>query len=458
MRLMIMVGLSLLSFCLWQTPGSAVTLASQGTSYILENSYVRVGIDTAKGATVTDYFIKATKMQLVGDGCSMLIDHFWQQNWPGEFLNAPYEARIVTQGADAATLEVSRLSQGWLGNTQQSGLKVIRRITLRDDSPLLHVEVTVENTGKAGRVMGYWSQNILYANGDKQEKHLYFRPSIRGVSVASYESKPDRAIVDFEPQDGFVRDPQQAWMVSLGADSHRGMAFVMSYDELMFLYNCFSFFTNEWQYKATGIPGGKSWKTAFDLYPIAGFARVDYASRALVASVEPQDAAGKITVQVHLAAAGMTLQGLTIKGDYISARKPTAPAIVFATQSAARIGATPARFSFTAPHALADPIIIRFSVRAACGQREITEQFQVYYGGSYGKNWQTDGSPLYILPSPERHIMFMKPEQIVKTHNAVPRVLFCKGLFADTYLPATLFSAMGAQVTPSNFSFTHAFP
>ena len=109
---------------------------------------------------------------------------------------------------------------------------------------------------------------------------MYFRPSLRGTSMSSFDAKTRWFSFDAEePADGFVRDPQQGWMAVLGEQSHSGLAFVMQYDELMFLYNCSTGYTTEWQYRTAGIPARKVWKTDFVVYPVAGLSRVDYASR-----------------------------------------------------------------------------------------------------------------------------------------------------------------------------------
>lgn len=455
-RLTVIMGLLVLNVA----PAlAAVTLSQEGDRYILENEAVRLSVNPAKGGRVDGYLVKATGRQLVGEGCFLLGDHFWQQNWPGEFLNAPYEARMVEPTPDQATLEVSCVSKGWAKNVTQNDIRVVRRMTLRADSPVLLVEVRMENVGQVGRVAGYWNQNLLYANGGKTEPHRFFRPSARGVSVLTYESVGNRMAVDDNgTPDGFVRDPQQGWMAVLGADSRNGVAFVMKYDELMFVYNCWISFTSEWQYKAVGIPAGKTWKTDFVVYPLAGLPRVDYASRRLAAAVEPADADGKLSVRLHLAAAGTRLEDVTVSGDFLRVRETNRPSVAFPSQTVASLGSSPSVLTFHASHDPSEPVAIRFTVKARAGGEKVEEQFETWYGARYGRNWQVDGSPLYPLPWPKRQPTFLKPDKIEKLHNPTPRVLFCKGMFAEEYLPPDLFRRMKAEVTPSYFKPTGQFP
>lgn len=438
-------------------PG-AVSLTSEGDRVILENDLLRIRVNPNRGGLVDSYLVKATGRQLIGEGCFMLSDHFWQQNWPGEFLKVPYETNVVSQTQKAVTLEMSAVSQGWNGNTSQNDLKVIRRITLKAGSPVLLVEIVMQNIGQMGRVAGYWNQNILYAGGRKEEKQLYFRPAIRGVTMATYDSTTGLRTVDVRTSSDFVHNVQQGWMAALGADSHSGLAFVMKYDELMFLYNCLGQFTSEWQYKAVGIPKGKAWKTDFVVVPIAGLSRVDYASRRLVAAVEPDDANGKLTVHLKLAAADTKLEDVTVSGDVLVVRQPEYPPTSFTPQQIATIGAKPKVVTFQLPHAPSEPLALRFAVKGKAAGHDFEEPFETWYGAGYGRNWQVDGSPLYVIPSPERKVTFLKPDVIEKVHNDNPRVLFCKGVYFDEYLPSNIFETNHAEVTSSYLTSGKTWP
>ncbi|HEY3417017.1 MAG TPA: hypothetical protein VGM23_09060, partial [Armatimonadota bacterium] len=437
---------------------AAVTLTQENGNYILENDYVRLRINPAKGGMVDRYLVKATNRQLLADDQFLLIDHFWQQRWPGEFMSAPYEAKVVASTPEAATLEVSRVSQGEGKNVTQAGICIRRRMTLRADSAQLYVEVAMENTAPTGRLAGYWLQNQPYANGAKEEKQCYFAPTVRGVSQGSYEVASDRVTVDENGStDGFTRNPQHGWLAVLGADSHNGMAYVMKYDELLFLYTCFPSFTMEWQYKSAAIPTGKAWKTDFVLYPLVNLPRVDYASRRLVAAVEPADVDGNLVAKVTLAPAAGKLTEVTVSGEAMLPHKTLRPIIPLLPQQIALLGASMS-LSFQVPHDITEPVVLRFTIKGKNGEEPFTETFETWYGARYGKNWQVDTNPLYVFPSPERHVSFLKPDAIVKTKNATPRVLICKGLYADDFLPPSAFATLKAEVTSSYFSPTSTFP
>ena len=226
----------------------------------------------------------------------------------------------------------------------------------------------------------------------------------------------------------------------------------MRYDELMSLYNCTPSYTTEWQYRTAGIPAGKVWKTDFVVYPVIGLSRVDYASRTLAAAVEPRDAEGKLHVALHLVAAGLPLEDVTVTPEIVLVRQGK-KTLSLPGKQLAQVGLKPQTLDFSAPHDPTEPLALRFRVtgQQQAGQR-MAESFETWYGAQYGRNWQVDLSPLYVLPTPERHVTFLKPDRIEKIRNANPHVLFCKGVYAKEYLPPEVFAGLKAEVTSSYFT------
>ncbi len=422
--------------------------------YVLENDFLRIHINPNKGGVVDKYLVKDTDRQLLGDGLFMLGDHFWQESWPGQLLNVSYETKIVEQTPEFSTIEVSRIAGEYFGSTLQKDIKVTRRMTLRADSSQLFVEVSLENVGNIGRIAGYWNQSILYASGNKEKVQLYYRPTTRGVSVATYDKIINKCTYTAK-SDNFVKNPQQGWTALLGDNgTTSGIAFVMKYDELMYFLNLLEDFTCEWQYNAVNIPPGKTWKTDFVVYPIADLPTVDYASRTMVASVEPFYDDGVTTIRLFLASAATKLEDVIISGYAMLAKTPDVPGILFEIQQVNSIDIKPVFLTFKIPHDYNDPLILRFTVKAKSCTGKIEEQFETWYDAKLGENWKLDGSAIYTFPTPERKVTFIKPDVIKKIHNDIPQVLFCKGVFASEYLPQTIFEKIKAEITSSYFSVT----
>ncbi|MBU4366404.1 MAG: hypothetical protein KKF10_04655, partial [Verrucomicrobia bacterium] len=124
----------------------------------------------------------------------------------------------------------------------------------------------------------------------------------------------------------------------------------------------------------------------------------------------------------------------------------------------AQVGLEPQSLDFSAPHDPTEPLALRFRVTGERAGEQVTETFETWYGAQYGRNWQVDGTPLYALPTPERHLTFLKPDKIEKVRNAKPQVLFCRGPYGHEYLPPSIFSALDAQVTPSYFQPAGTWP
>ncbi|MCG2661345.1 MAG: hypothetical protein L6437_14000 [Kiritimatiellae bacterium] len=412
----------------------------------LENEFLSLEIDSVHGARASSFIVKRLNQELVMSGGGFLFDHFWEQSWPGEFFNAPYKVTILQDGPDIASIKAERISTGGMKNIlTQKDILLERTITLRKGSPILEVTVKLSNAGQSDKLFGYWVQHIFYPSGIKR-KILYFRPSRSGISEATY----DPAINKYEGPD-FVRDPQSEWTATIDEESGNGLVFVTQYDWLRFLYNCQSSFTTEWQYERVGLPQGKSWQTTYWCYPIHDFKRVDYASRYFVAAVEPSDDDGRLNVKVQLLSASDSLRDVIVTGEIEGlvndrVKRP------LTEWKAGEIHSNVSSHSFQVLRSSHDPVVIRLKVRGRCQDKTFTETFETFYGSKYGSNRKVDGSPLYILPQPGRHREFLKPEKIVKKQNLLPRVLFCKGLFADNYFPQTIFEHINAEVITSYLS------
>ncbi len=96
--------------------------------------------------------------------------------------------------------------------------------------------------------------------------------------------------------------------------------------------------------------------------------------------------------------------------------------------------------------------------RYKAGDAVVEERFETWYGADYGGNRRVDNSPLYVLPSPPRKVMFLRPDVIEKIVNDKPHVLLCKGMYADEYLPATIFEMIKADVETSYFQTPGVWP
>ena len=173
--------------------------------------------------------------------------------------------------------------------------------------------------------------------------------------------------------------------------------------------------------------------------------------------MEPSDAAGKLHVALHLVAADLPLENVTVTPEIVLMRQGR-KTVLLPGKQLAQVGLKPQTLDFSAPHDPAEPLALRFRVTGQRAGQRVADRFETWYGAQYGRNWQVDGSPLYALPTPERHVTFLKPDRIEKIHNVTLHMLFCKGMYAKEYLPAEVFTDLKAEVTSSYFTTAWQWP
>ncbi len=95
----------------------------------LENPYLQLDFDPKLGARGVVLIDKATgKGWLFGrearEGGGLFMDHFWEQNWPGEFLFTPYQAEIVPTADGSACVRFRITATGVWGQATLPLLRV----------------------------------------------------------------------------------------------------------------------------------------------------------------------------------------------------------------------------------------------------------------------------------------------------------------------------------------------
>ena len=423
-----------------------VVKAADGDHVIMKNALLRLDLNPNDGAKIESFSFTAwgnqeiiTQPRYQG----LFADHFWQESWPGQMWAAKYAYKIVSEGPDEVSATFTYLATD-KGVPQVAGIQLEKTITLREGSKVVRDAVVLTNTNADGRDLGYWQQNVAWLGGE-QKQNLYFRPSKRGVSVASSE--------DLNPPDaGFIHDPAAGWMAGIDQKTKQGLVFLMDYNDLWFLYNCTGANTMEWQYEAVAIPPGKSWHTAVTMIPISGLDSVTYANEQLLMStkVTENKPAGQLDVAATFAATEAPLSSLDVTASLETLLTNHQEAA--AAQKLTNLTTDPQSLAVSFPYDTTkrEPAVLRLTLAGQPAAGPVAAAPQLWYGGSMTSNTNmVDGGPVYAIPAPAKVRHLLKPDKIERTHAAVPQVLYIKGLLAPTYrLPAALDASLpGAQVT-----------
>jgi len=396
---------------------------------ILENDLLHVQVDPNRGARVDGFQFKpwgAVEILRHSDQHGLLMDHFWQEPWPGQFWEATYDYRIVSRGPAGASVTFSCLSKGI---SQVAGIRLENTITLRENDRTVRVLIRLTNTTSEGKYIGYWLQNICWLGGDKGGDH-YFRPSIRGISRTSSDERrpPDR---------GFVREPQAGWIAAVDAKTRTGLVWFMDYNHLWFLYNCTGASTIEWQDDAVILPAGKTWQTQVAMVPVSKLEAVSYASGKLLVGVSFKEdkAAGRLHVTQTYIVPAKPLKSLSVRTGLetlMTHRKQES-----AAQSMAGLGFQPRTIAVSFPYDTVkrEPAVVRlsFSGQTAAGQA-FSEEAELWYPGSRTANVDTMyATPIYTIKGPKKVKTLIKPDRIARIVKDRPQVLFLKGFLSRHY-------------------------
>ncbi|MHB9131639.1 MAG: glutamine amidotransferase [Armatimonadota bacterium] len=426
--------LACLFVCASFAQAASVTVA-KGTDgkerVILENDLCRLQVDPARGARVDGFrYTPWGAINILRDPNmhGLLVDHFWQEFWPGQFWEAKYDYQIITNSPAEVAVKFSCLSKGI---PQVAGILLEKTVTLREHDRTVKVTVRLTNTTAEGKYIGYWLQNVCWLGGDKEDDQ-YFRPSKRGIDHTSSEEANPR-------NNGFVREPQAGWSAAIDGKTQTGLVFFMDYHSLWFLYNCTPASTVEWQDDAVAIPAGKSWQTEVSITPTTKLPSVEYASTRLLmgtAFKEDKDAGRLVVTQTYLAAS-QPLKSITAQTSLETLQ--THQKQESAAQTLTNVGFEPQTLTVSLPYDTIkrEQSVVRliFTGETAAGEA-FSESTELFYRGSRVSNDDPNspsGSPYYTIAGPKKVRASIKPDKIVRIVKDQPQVLFIRGLFAPEF-------------------------
>ena len=389
----------------------------------LQNDWIKVLISADKGAIVRSFKYKEWGENEIIDSRfgGLLMDHFWQQTWPGEFLDVPYEFKIITNTPFEGDVVFSKLSTGeWRGNTLPNTKDIFleKRVILPENKPYLKTIVSLTNKSNVGKIVGLWEQNIFYL-GENPKDNIYLRPSLRGIRIGP-------GIEDF------VKDIAYGWTGVIEPKSKRGMIFLIDYNYLMWLYNCFSANTTEWQYDKIALPVGKVWSTEFYIIPTYGFENFSHATENFITDLSIKKENGFLYITQYFRSSVKDVKNVVVETEFEELRTGRKYKLNEIKFESLGIDIKSKTLKCNIP---CDPLIFRIKVNGEyLSSGRFEDYYEYYYGGNYGENLRIDlGNPLYVLPKIEKKKVYLKPDKIEKVNNEFPHVLLLKGLFTDKY-------------------------
>ncbi len=427
MRLAHVLGVLLALAALVRVPAHGATATVAGEKITMRNDVVTLTIDLKTGARVDTFVYTPFGENIiypVESSGGLLMDHVWEQTWPGEFLYRKYDGEVVKNGPDEAVVKV------WTMGTKEttSGIRLERVIRLKDGERALRCTVSLTNTTEDGKVTGYWSQNNFWFGG--KEGITWARPAVRGIDHCGLDAQGDQWLSNAWY---YIDDATAGWNSAFHRGRQQGMMCLMDYNDLWRLYDNCQAITTEWMYDKVAIPGGKTWTTEIALLPVAGMTGFQHGSPHLVANFAVTPAPGGLTIEHQLSKGLVGLKDVTITTRVEGLKTvwaATAPEAKLAELTEAVQKVT---VNATGVEAMPAGIFITVTGTAPDGTT-VTERYGDYYGGAEGKNNDPfTMRPYLAFARPAKQKVYLKPDVIHYVPNREPKVLFLRGMWHEFF-------------------------
>ena len=409
-------------------PAPAATATKDGDRLTMQNDLISLTVDLKNGARVDTFVYKPFGGNIIYPVASqggLLMDHVWEQTWPGEFLFRKYDGEVVKNGPDEAAVRVWTVGD----QTTTKGIRFERLISLKDGERALRCQVSLTNTTADGKITGYWNQNNMWFGG-KKEGMTWARPAVRGVDYLGLDARG-------EPWFGsswfYIDDATAGWNGVFNREQQQGMMCLMDYNDLWRIYDNTGAMTTEWMYDKVAIPGGKTWTTKVALMPVAGMTGFKHGSANLIANFEVTPAPGGLSLEHQLSQGLVPLRDVTVSTKVWGLKTQWTAAVPDAklaelTQAAQKV-------TVAAAGVAAMPAGIEVTVTGTAPDgMKVTEKYGDYYGGAEGKNNDPFSMKPYLaFARPAKQKAYLKPDVIRYVPNAEPKVLYLRGMWHEVF-------------------------
>ena len=398
---------------------------------VLENRYVRLTFEPARGGRCSKFSFKDNGEQIIGDEdvSGMFLDHWSKFAWPSGLMHLPYKHELVRDGENQVGvqlwIEVPRLGGGKAERAAAAlpriatspeliGLTVQKTIWLRADSDVIRVEQAIINSTDASRSAGLYIQQNLGMLGTHHGDNWYL-PSTRGIEVHVQADKPGGQSVGPD----FIPDPVDGWLAVKDRKSDRGLLFVFDYNYLAKTYT--SGGTGEWFMESVPIGPGKSFRTEYFVKPVRGFDDFTYGSKRLVADIQADETEeGTVRVSHDIATVTEDLDGASVELQVIGWKSKQL--LVAKSFRIKRLSNAKQRqqFSFSTTM-LSDGVVISAMVRSGTEQ----DRYEFFYAGdkaererrsisfaTKGRAVASNRGDAYFRKQPRKRKTFDKPDFI----------------------------------------------
>ena len=398
---------------------ASLTTDEDGDEAILmESEWISMSLLPWRQALINRFVFRPTGNDIVeptnaksrmSGGGGILMDCLWEQDWRfQELAYKQYKYQVTKNGPDEAQVVFETDITGWLGGDHSgvissllSDLTLRRTVSLRRGQPFFRFDFEFIDNDKYAKCPKFWVHNSSYVARGGRDTAV--RPTDQCLSAiggdqAAYAGPQGTQFIDFF---------NHGWTADISKDRREGIVYLMDYDYVEKLYNCFSpsddSGTTEWWYDSILVFNKRPWKGRVYILPTIGLARVDYANRYFIAAVEPKRDEGRLSIDYALTASYESAAKVTLKTEIeYDLEKPAAQHQKLTLPTVEFDGLTiqPQRENAAIALAAGDPLLLNITALVELPDGQVQKfYFQRFYTGEY--KWKGNrtitGDPLVKL-------------------------------------------------------------
>ena len=404
---------------------STVTDEDGDEVILMESEWISMSLLPWRQALIHRFVFRPTGNDIVaptnpkhrfGGGGGILMDCLWEQDWRfQELAYKTYPYQITKNGPDEAQVVFETDIKGFLGadnsgviSSLLSNLTLRRTVTLRAGQPFFRFDFEFINNDRWAKRPSFWVHNnsfIARNNG----KDTVVRPTDRGLSGIGGDQ------VSYAGPQGqqFVDNFTAGWSGHLSKERREGIVYLMDYDYVDKLYNCFESFgsngTQEWWYDAILAFRNQPWKGRVYILPMIGLSRLDHANPYFICALDGKREDGKLFMDVSMTSSYESVARVTlvpeIRSGLLDGGTPKTRELEPIVFDSLAIQPTTQRvvLDFTE----ADPLVwtVKAFVELPEGGMK-TYTFQRFYAGEYplkSNLRRVAGDPIVILDRPVKN-------------------------------------------------------
>lgn len=403
---------------------SVITDADEDEAILMESEWISMHLLPWRQALINRFVFRPTGNDIVeptnpkhrmGGGGGILMDCLWEQDWRfQELAYKQYKYQITKNGPEEAQVVFETDITGWLGSDNSgiisnliSNLTLRRTVTLKTGQPFFRFDFEFVNNDRWAKRPSFWvHNNSTVARG--AGKDTVVRPTERGLSAIGGDQTAYAGPQGMQ----FISNFTHGWSAKLSKERREGIVYLMDYDYVDQLYNCFvnhgDCGTAEWWYDSILVFRNRPWRGRVYILPVLGLSRVDHANPHFVCAIHPKREEGDLIVEYALTSSYENAAQVTLATEIESSLsgdtpvKQDAAPIVFES-----LAIQPTRERLEIPLSAADPL--RFNIKAFVELPDGTVKtyaFQRFYTGDYkvkGNLEMEGGKPLVLMDRPVRN-------------------------------------------------------